>query len=132
MTELPEPSIPDFLMFSFESQAEQFPLTGKPGLTESVEHVGDLEIDTLLWRVSPSGFLVGILYYYPQDCFEIDGTLLEKAGNFNIYVRRDDRRRGIGTILMREAMNRWPIDFAQQRYTAAGRALAAKILEARS
>lgn len=120
-----EPSIPDNLIFSFASQACQFPAYGPQGLQTLTVRENGHPIHCALYR-DAQGRLVGILYHYPVD---IDPW--EKAGNVNIYVHPDHQREGIGTSLAKRASDRWgPFDFGQQRYTAAGLALARKLAEA--
>lgn len=129
-------SIPDHLMYPFESQSRQFPASGPLGLSHEHHEVRNYNaagalvvspVECLLWR-NLGGELVGILYYYPDDAFEFDGSQLEAAGNVNVYIRSDWRGKGVGTKLGVEADKRWgPIDLAQQRYTTGGAALARAI-----
>lgn len=111
------------MAYSFESQARQFPTHGDRGISYE-RHLAENRwpVDCLLWR-NRNGHLVGILYHYPTDSF------LEKAGNVNLYVRSDSRNQGVGSRLVREAQQRWDINFEQQRYTPSGLALAQKLLK---
>jgi GNAT superfamily N-acetyltransferase len=144
MIDLPPAMVPDGTYLDWKSQVRQYDKVGAPGLTyeEHVVNVGtgpiitergigrgtySMSIDCLLWR-NNKGHLVGILNHYPVDCRDIDGRLLERAGNVNLWVRPDRYRRGIGTRLLAEANRRWPIDWTRQSYTASGRALIARYL----
>jgi GNAT superfamily N-acetyltransferase len=105
--------------FTWESQAEQYPPTGQPGVSYFRGDMSDgfgpgAHIDCLLFR-DASGVLVGILNHYPMDF-----PPYEQAGNVLVIVREDRQRRGIGTRLVREAMTRWPVDPYAQRYTQPG------------
>lgn len=104
------------LFFSWESQASQYPLDGPPGvISYFAGDVGAAEpVDCLLWR-DGGGVLVGILNHYP-----IDYPPLERAGNFLVFVREDQRLQGIGSALLDEARRRWTIDLTQQLYTVDG------------
>jgi len=114
-------TIPQHLQYSWESQAEQYAYLDTPGINHERHDVGEFGapnvIDCLLWR-DEAGRLRGILNYYQND------GELERAGNVNLWVHPDWERRGVGTTLLREAMQRWPIDLAQQRYTPKGAAFA--------
>jgi GNAT superfamily N-acetyltransferase len=118
--------------FSWESQANQYAKTGAPGLTleqhmvdtESGNEVFDVPADRagpgisvincLLLRDERGG-LVAILNHY-------DGkNPLESADAVNLWVRPDRQRQGIGKMMTREAMKRWPgIKLEAQRYTRMG------------
>lgn len=145
MTTLPEATVPGEGLHTWASQVRQYPKLGTPGLTFEEHEVAVAQVtykptgmvvaevltvvDCVLYR-NRKGHLIGILNHYRDDCYEFDGSLLEKAGNVNVWVRPDRRRRGVGTKLVAAALRRWPeIDFTQQHYTEAGRALATNILE---
>lgn len=132
MSDAPPVSIPEWAMLSWESQERQYPATGSPGITHAIhsepgfDRFGlprKLVIESLTMR-DDDGKLIGIFYYYPQDCYERTGEKLETAGNANVFVHPDHRRQGVGTQLVTEATQRWDIDFEQQRYSASGSALA--------
>ena len=118
----PEVTIPDWAMLSWESQANQYPPFGEPGVSY---FKGDLPsgnyVDCLLWR-DQGGILRGILNHYPFK------SKWEEIGNINVWVQPGHRRQGIATALMEEAMNRWPIDMRQQRYSAEGAALVERLM----
>lgn len=57
-----------------------------------------------------SGDLVGMLLFHP-------------CGSFEVMVREDQRRRGIGTQLLARAIGKWKIDLEKQAYTPEGAAL---------
>lgn len=110
-------SIPSDKVYSFESQAKQFPKIGKPGVLWEIQFIDDwpdCPIHCLLYR-NRKGVAIGILYYYERDM-----PPLERAGNVNVYVRPDRQRRGIGSALIAECRQRFDIDFEQQEYTAEG------------
>lgn len=118
--------------FSWESQAAQYDPTGDPGLgfeqhmvsLATGEEVFDVPpelagpdvsvIDCLLHR-DAHGRLNGILNHY-------DGkNPLEHLHAVNVWVRPDHRRRGLATLLIEEAMTRWPgVTLDNQRYTPDG------------
>jgi ribosomal protein S18 acetylase RimI-like enzyme len=51
------------------------------------------------------------------------------AGEFNIAVQKEFRRRGIGTALLKEAIRRFKVDLEKQEYTRNGAALANRFHE---
>jgi len=118
-----EPSIPAFALFSFESQASQYPKTGEPGISYFAGETEHGTVDCLLFR-SKRGAVVGILNHYGFD------SIWEKTGNVNVWVREDHQRRGIATALLQEAATRWTINLDQQRFTPDGVALAEKLRSA--
>jgi len=147
--ELPEVTVPGEGFLTWESQVRQYPKVGPHGfhyerfaitigtgpvlgrdLTGAIR-VGKgtyhSEVDCILYR-NRKGHLVGVLNHYPNDEHELNGMILERAGNVNVFVRPNRRRRGIGRRLVHEAMRRWPIDWSQQAYTEGGRALVAAVL----
>lgn len=115
-------SIPDWDMLPWKSQADQYPPFGQPGVSY---YPGTLPsgnvVDCLLYR-DQGGILRGILNYYGFD------SQWEKTGNVNVWVQPGHQRQGIGTALIAEAVERWDIDFNQQRYSRAGAELAAQWL----
>lgn len=134
MTWKAKATIPAHAVFTWESQAAQQPLTGTPrevvyrrceddGTTIPVGQW----IDALL-HYDDVGALDAILYHYPFEFYEYTsaylgsprGSVLEKRGNVNLWVRPDRRRKGIGTQLIKEAVRRWKIVLRNQRYTADG------------
>jgi len=120
--------IPDFAMYSWASQAMQYPTKGEPGFRHTVEHNrpdDGMPIDCLLYYAE-SGDLVGILNHYPVDI-----PPYEKAGNINLWVHPDAQRMGVGMRLVTEADRRWRIDFNRQQFTEAGAMLARRYLERR-
>lgn len=120
-------TIPDFALYSWESQERQYPETGPAGFDYRRESAAGHPVDCLLWR-DEDGFLLGILNHYPEDV-----PPWESAGNVNVWIHPDRQREGIGTRLLREAETRWgPIDWEQQRYTRAGLELVKKHREART
>lgn len=122
-------TIPDGAIYSWVSQAMQYPAKGEPGVTHTVEFsegYPDAPIDCLLYRTD-QGQLVGILNHYRQDM-----PPYEKAGNINIWVHPDAQGIGIGTCLVAEADKRFGVNFDQQRFTAAGAALARRYLRGKT
>lgn len=77
----------------------QYHSAGAPGLSATSSAV--------LWR-NRQGRIVGVLVR--------DGM------GFIVRVDRRYRRQGIATRLLREALNRWPLDLRSERYTADGAA----------
>lgn len=150
VTPLPPVNVPGEGFYTWATQWPQYPKLGPPGLGY-VEHIVEVgtsptlaidprdgvlkvavarikaSVDCLLLR-NRKGALVGILNHYPVDIHEMDGVLLESAGNVNVWVRPNRRHRGLATILVAEADRRWAIDWHRQSYTAGGRALIERYL----
>jgi ribosomal protein S18 acetylase RimI-like enzyme len=118
------------MAYTWESQAVQYAPTGQPGLgyerhyADGTDTGPEAPVDCLLVR-DANGMLVGILNHYPED----DPGGREKAGNVNLWVHPDRRRRGIATLLLTEADARWSVDWRQQRYTEDGLRLLKSRLE---
>jgi hypothetical protein len=109
------PTLSSELLFSWNSQACQYPAEGPAGVSYFRGNVSEvLWVDCLLYR-NEAGQLLGILNHYP-----LDWPPFEKAGNINIWVCPEHLQQGIGTALLTEAFRRWPINLLQQRYTVAG------------
>ncbi len=121
-------------MYSWHSQAAQYPPTGPPGISYfRGELSNELFVDCLLYR-DETGALVGILNHYPTAI-----PPHERAGANNIWVRPDRRRQGIGSALGSEASLRWssvPTDgfpnVDEMRMTQAGAQLVEAYLRKRS
>jgi hypothetical protein len=99
-------------VFSWQGQAPQYDQMGPAGGVVHHRYYDgtwpDLRVaDTLLFY-GDRGHLTGILNYYPQDCYERDGTLLEKAGNVNLFVRPDIDHDHLAPVMIAEARTRWP------------------------
>ena len=95
-------NVSDEQMYTWESQAAQYPRTGPPGISYVRGAVTDeLFVDCLLYR-DETGELVGILNHYPADF-----PPYEREGDENIWVHPGRRRQGIGTALLLEARFRW-------------------------
>jgi GNAT superfamily N-acetyltransferase len=105
-------------VYSWTSQARQYPKLGKPGIGYFPGPTPHGVVDCLLWR-DTAGHLRGILNHYP-----FNAPHLEQKGNVNVWVQPGWQRRGIATALVQEAQARWGVNFAQQRFTTAGAALA--------
>lgn len=112
-------------VYSWESQVHQYldaPAPETEGVTYYPGWTPGGVVDCLLyWKPTSTGRMriVGILNHYP-----IDFPPLEIAGNVNIWVRVPNQRQGVATALLEEAASRWKINLDQQRFTAAGAALA--------
>lgn len=111
-------------LLPWESQVCQYPKVGEPGVSY---FRGDLPaagegvyVDCLLYRNS-KGHVVGILNHYPI------ATAWEAVNNVNIWVHPRRQRRGIGTILVTEAIRRWGTNLTSRGYTAGGQALGRKL-----
>lgn len=110
------PSIPQWTMLTWQSQAVQYDWKGEPGLSYFAGDLPETDkiVHCLLFR-NEKGHLVGILNYYDWD------SGWEKPGNFNIFIHRLYKGQGIGTMLFKEANRRWgPLNLAQQRWSEEG------------
>ena len=131
-TEL-QPTIPH-LSWTWQSQVRQYPKVGQPGLRYELNHVtvamvehrasgrqlpigSEQPVDTLVHR-NRKGHVTALLWHY-----SVALPPWEKAGNVNLIVREDRRGRGLGRLMLEEAMRRWPINWEQQDYTPEGLAL---------
>jgi GNAT superfamily N-acetyltransferase len=95
-------NVPDDRMYTWESQAAQYPAKGPPGISYFCGKLNDeLFVDCLLYR-DEAGELVGILNHYPMDF-----PPHEREGDENIWVHPGRRRQGIGSTLLLEARFRW-------------------------
>lgn len=96
------PTVPDDQMYSWESQASQYPPDGPTGISYFRGQLSeDLYVDCLLYR-DENGVLVGILNHYPMDI-----PPHEREGDENVWVHPEHRRQGIGSALLLEARVRW-------------------------
>lgn len=106
---------------SWESQAGQHDYRGQPGIhlerrSLGMPGAGDfIQIDCLLYR-DKRGLLVGILNHHSHD----GNNPAEREGDITMWVDPHHQRQGIGTALLLDAMHRWRIDLARQRYTIEG------------
>jgi uncharacterized protein YndB with AHSA1/START domain len=129
-------NVPDEKMYTWESQAAQYPPTGPPGISYFRGDLSEeLFVNCLLYR-DETGELIGILNHYPTEF-----PPHERAGDENIWVRPDRRRRGIGSALLSEASLRWPSAFfrgeavpdaGDAKLTGSGAQLLEGVLEKRS
>jgi GNAT superfamily N-acetyltransferase len=115
-----EVRIPQDWLFSWESQARQYPAFGEPGISYFAGETEVGTVDCLLFR-DDRGVVVGILNHYGFD------SAWEQKGNVNVWVRRNRQGRGIGTALINEAKTRWKINLDQQRFTPSGAKFAEKL-----
>lgn len=107
-------TIPDDAMYTWESQARQYPKKNPPGVHYFPGHTPSGTVDCLLYY-GPNRRLWGVLNHYPQDF-----PPWEKAGNVNVYVDPGRRRRGVASALLDEAMRRWHLSADRQQYSDAG------------
>ena len=125
------PTLATSRMHHWESQARQYARLSHPGLHHELHTVMGVPIHCLLWYGQPPGTrdlgprsrLHGILNYYPYDMPPHQG-----AGDVNVWVDPATWCRGIGSHLLREAVRRWYVDLAAQRYTPAGARLAESVI----
>jgi len=112
------------LNFDFQSQADQYPEKGKPGVSYFKGVIDDESyVDALLWR-DKQGKVRGIFNHYPM---EFPG--FEKKGNFNMMVDPEFQRQGIARQLFAEADRRWKLDLKQQTWTKDGRQFIQSLLK---
>lgn len=110
-------------IFSWEHQSAQYPARGEPGISYFQAHLPDGKaVDCLLYR-DERGELVGILNRFPQDI-----EPYERAGNASVYVHPQRRRRGIGSALIMEALDRWGLKGDFESFTDSGAAFAAGLV----
>ena len=111
-------------IFTWDSQASQYPADGPPGISHLRVQIGppengdsDPRIECLLYR-DESGKLVGILNYFPVGVQD-----LEKPGAGALFVHPEHRRQGIATALSREWLKRWDYwDEGAMTFSASGAA----------
>ena len=108
-------------VYSFRSQAEQYPEDGPPGISYFKGVVDDSTwVDCLLFR-DDSGKVIGILNYYPFALVDPDDPrIVEKRGNINIFIDPKHKNKGIATKLVDEAVSRYNVDLRRQRYSEEG------------
>ncbi|HWE55148.1 MAG TPA: GNAT family N-acetyltransferase [Acidimicrobiales bacterium] len=106
-------------VYSWESQANQYPLMGPPGATAfQLPPARDRQVNCVLFR-GEGGDLLGILNHYPVDL-----PPLEQKYTLNVWVHPDRRGEGIATRLVLAAMQQgWPISVEDVRATGPGLAL---------
>jgi ribosomal protein S18 acetylase RimI-like enzyme len=102
------------MAFTRDSQKDQYPALGDPGISYFAGVTPDGNVDCLLYR-DVSGEVIGILNYY-----SIDFPPWETAGSANVWVDPKRQREGIGTALWLEAVARYNVDPTVQRYTNLG------------
>ena len=96
------PSKRDDEVFTWESQAIQYPPNGEPGISHyRAELAPDVYVDCLLYR-DDDGSLIGIFNFFPEG---VPG--LEQPRTAAVFVHPDHRRKGIATALMQERLARW-------------------------
>jgi predicted acetyltransferase len=102
-------------VFEWEHQSRQYPATGKgiqyfKGICKN-----DKWVDCLLY-FGDDNKLQGVLNYYPFGF-----PPYQKKGSVNLEVRKDKRRQGIATALLKEGMSRFKINLKKQDYTPVGK-----------
>ena len=114
-----EATVDDTEMFSWESQAGQYPPLGPPGISTMRMRFEDGRwINCLLYRES-GGSLVGILNHYPVDL-----PPWEQKFTINVWVHPAHRSKGIATEMVLGAMQEgWPISVEDLKVTGSGLAL---------
>lgn len=116
------PTIPNYLAWDLQAPQYDIPEVGdrSPGLHEwrvPGEWVRGIAIDVLL-HYDADWLLDGILTHYP------DGSPMDdQPGDITVLVRPDRQRRGIGRLLVEEAVRRWQIDLDTQCLTDDGNQL---------
>jgi GNAT superfamily N-acetyltransferase len=109
----------------------EYPARGNAGITYVEEKLGPDAICEALLYYDTRGRLAGIFNYFPNDMPVSEPSMkafFERAGTCNIIANSRHRRLGIGIKLLREAINRWPIQFENQNYTLEGAKLVQRFL----
>jgi len=108
-------------VWSFRSQAKQYPDDGPPGISYFKGVVDDSTwVDCLLYR-DDSGKVIGILNHYPFALVDPDDPrIVERRGNINIFIDPKHQGKGIATKLVDEAVSRYNVDLRRQRYSEEG------------
>ena len=115
----------DEQILPFSSQVVQYPKEGPLGLSYfrgEDDYLRGLGwwVDCLLYR-DKNGKILGILNHYPQNMpAEYPGGPSEKKGNINIFINPNNKKSGIGTALLEEAIKRYDVDLNKQRYSEEG------------
>ena len=120
----PVPTLSPVVDFPWSSQVMQYDTLGRMGISLFIGELGEeiLPVLCLCWR-DERGLLRGVLNYYQENNY------WENKGNANLFVDPEWYGKGIGTALLLEAMNRWQIDFQQQKYTKQGASFVARLIE---
>ena len=87
----------------------QFEDHGPKGISHVHGSCEGMDVDALLFR-DKAGKIRGILHY------DADRVHEEAAGNVTVFEIERLRRKGIATKLVREAEQRWPVNFDAQDY----------------
>jgi len=117
-----EANVAEDTIMAWETQVNQYPRRGPAGINYVRGRIdASYHVDCLLCR-DEQGDLIGILNRYPADY-----PPYERAGNVNIWVRPDRRRRGIARALILEALDRWELRWEHQRLTPSGAEIAASM-----
>ena len=121
---LPVATVPP--AFTWASQVRQYPKIGPSGLSVfegDMRPLGyTLPVLCLCWR-DARGLLRGVLNYYQET------TEWEDAGNANVFVDPEWYGRGIGTVLLLDAVERFGLDLHRQRFTQQGAAFMRRLIE---
>jgi len=111
--------VPENMMpwWQWAAQVQQYPEIGEPGMSYSVESFSDdfpgCVADCLVYR-NEQGRAVAVLNHYPQDVGP------EKKGNICFFVDPKMQGKGLGKMMVLEAMKRFDIKLENQEWTPSG------------
>jgi len=98
-------------MYTWEGQSLQYDQLGPPTeiiYRRFIEGMGNLvTIETLLYY-DERGRLAGIANYYPETVVDVDGNVVEKPGNLNLFIRPDQEVAAMAALTT-ETKRRWNV-----------------------